>query len=242
MLFALVSTAFLMGLLGGAHCLVMCAAPCHAVVGAGQGAVPGLPKVVPVVLQPAAHTLCKRAVVFHAGRLSGYAAMGALAAFAMGSLAWLAQRSQLFQTLWTWMHIAMLAWGLMMVLQARQPAWLDSAGRMVWSHVRPWLARPGVLAVAGMAWGLLPCGLLYSALLVAALSGGALQGGVTMLAFGVGSGLWLWLAPWAWRGLRKRLAVLRGSGGTRIAGLLLVGMAATALWLELVYRPSLWCR
>jgi sulfite exporter TauE/SafE len=242
MLFALVSTAFLMGLLGGAHCLVMCAAPCHAVVGVGHSAAPGGANPVPVVLQPVAHALWVRAVVFHAGRLCGYAAMGALAAFAMDSLAWLAQRSQIFQSVWTWMHVAMLAWGLMMVLQARQPVWLDSAGRIVWSRVRPWLARPGVLAVAGMAWGLLPCGLLYSALLVAALSGGAVQGGVTMAAFGVGSGLWLWLAPLAWGGLRTRLAVLRGSAGTRIAGLLLFAMAATALWLELVYRPSLWCR
>lgn len=242
MFFALVSTAFFMGLLGGAHCLVMCAAPCQAVVGADHGTAPGKAKAVPVVLQPLAHRLWTRAVVFHAGRLCGYAAMGALAAFAMGSLAWLAQRSQLFQTVWTWMHIAMLAWGLMMVLQARQPAWLDSAGRMVWSRVRPWLVSPGALTVAGMVWGLLPCGLLYSALLVAALSGGPLQGSVTMLAFGVGSGLWLWVAPWAWRGLRKRLVMLRGSGGVRITGLLLVAMAVAALWLELVHRPSLWCR
>ena len=35
MLWALASTAFFMGLMGGTHCLVMCAAPCAALTGKG---------------------------------------------------------------------------------------------------------------------------------------------------------------------------------------------------------------
>jgi hypothetical protein len=84
--------------------------------------------------------------------------------------------------------------------------------------------------------------LLYSALLVAALSGGPLQGAWTMALFAVGSGLWLVGGPLAWRWVRQRLGSLRGDWGTRISGALLCGVAVWALWMDLVYKPSLWCR
>ena len=96
--------------------------------------------------------------------------------------------------------------------------------------------------VAGLLWALMPCGLLYSALLVAALSGGALQGAVTMLLFGAGSGLWLVGGPWLWGRLRTRINAVRASWGTRLAGALLLGVAGWALWMDLIYKPSLWCR
>ncbi|KAA9168747.1 sulfite exporter TauE/SafE family protein, partial [Delftia sp. BR1] len=94
----------------------------------------------------------------------------------------------------------------------------------------------------GYAWALMPCGLLYSAVLVAALSGGPLQGASAMAAFGVGSGLWLVAGPWLWRLGRQRLNGLRAEWGTRLAGLMLVGVAVWALWMDLIYKPSLWCR
>ncbi|EER61983.1 conserved hypothetical protein [Acidovorax delafieldii 2AN] len=88
----------------------------------------------------------------------------------------------------------------------------------------------------------MPCGLLYSALLVAALSGGPLQGALTMALFGVGSGVWLVSAPWLWGKLRAHLNAARARWGTRLAGGLLVGVAGWALWMDLIYKPSLWCR
>ena len=88
----------------------------------------------------------------------------------------------------------------------------------------------------------MPCGLLYSALLVAALSNSAAQGALSMLAFALGSGLWLLAGPWLWARVRTRLNGWRESWGTRFAGLLLFAIAAWALWMDLVYKPSLWCR
>jgi sulfite exporter TauE/SafE len=160
----------------------------------------------------------------------------------MDSLAWVTQQSMALRPAWTLMHVAVLGWGLMMMVQSRQPAWVEQAGRFVWGRVQPLLGTSTGVTAAGVLWALMPCGLLYSALLVAALSGGALQGALTMALFAVGSGLWLVAGPWAWRWSRNRLQVLRGDWGTRISGALLCGVAGWALWMDLVYKPSLWCR
>lgn len=235
MLVSMASTALLMGLAGGPHCLAMCAGPCAVVTGQGRSqehVVQWLPR----------GSQLRRLLAYHLGRLLGYAAVGALAAMAMQSLAWLTQQSTALRPLWTFFHVAMLAWGAMMVLQARQPAWVENAGRSVWGRVRPLVEAPGGVFATGFLWALMPCGLLYSALLVAGLSGGIWQGALTMALFAVGGGVWLLAGPWLWQHLRHRVNALRASWGTRLAGLLLSGVAAWALWMDLVYRPSLICQ
>ena len=108
--------------------------------------------------------------------------------------------------------------------------------------VQPWVNAPGGSLAAGFAWALMPCGLLYSAVLVAALSGGAWQGALSMAAFALGGAAWLIAGPWLWRLGQQHVNGLRAQWGTRIAGLMLIGVAAWALWMDLVYKPSLWCR
>ncbi|MFT4242068.1 MAG: sulfite exporter TauE/SafE family protein [Acidovorax sp.] len=231
-------SALLMGLAGGAHCLAMCAAPCGALVGQGGGEGGG---VQPVRWAPRGG-VARRAVAFHAGRLGGYSAAGALAAIAMDGLAWLTRQATALHPVWTLMHVAVMAWGLMLLVQARQPAWVEGAGRAVWGRVRPLVGAPGGVLAAGFLWALMPCGLLYSALLVAALSGGPLQGALAMALFGIGSGTWLVGGRWAWSRIRRRLDGWRAEWGTRVAGGLLCGVAVWALWVDLIYKPSLWCR
>ncbi len=234
---SLVSAALLMGLAGGSHCVAMCAAPCNMVIG-GRGA--RAPEGQPVHLVPRGGHV-QRGAAYHAGRLLGYALAGMLAAAAMQSLAWLTQQTSALRPLWTFSHVLVLAWGLAMVFQARQPAWIENAGRLVWRRVQPLVAAPGGVFFAGLLWALMPCGLLYSALLLAALSGSVWQGALTMALFGVGSGLWLVAGPWIWERVRRRLNALRADWGTRVAGLLLCGIAGWALWIDLIYRPSLIC-
>ncbi|MCW5222309.1 sulfite exporter TauE/SafE family protein [Verminephrobacter aporrectodeae subsp. tuberculatae] len=229
-------TALLMGLVGGPHCLAMCSAPCAALTGGARVPAP-LPGV-PVARGHAAW----RSVAFHAGRLAGYAAAGALAALAMDSLAWLTRQSAALRPAWTLVHVAVMAWGLLLLLQSRQPAWVEQAGRAVWARVQPLVRAPGGVLVAGVLWALLPCGLLYSALLVAALSGTLLQGALSMALFGVGSGLWLVAGPWIWGRLRNRLDAARTEWGSRVAGALLCAVAAWALWVDLLHAPALGCR
>ena len=229
-----------MGLLGGSHCLVMCAAPCSLVTR------PSAPADADAAVHPvrwhSARGARIRLLAYHLGRLLGYASAGALVAIVLQSFAWVTQQATAFRQVWTFLHVAVLAWGLMMLLLARQPAWVEAAGRKVWARVRPLVAAPGGVFAAGFLWALMPCGLLYSALLVAALSGGALQGAVTMAMFALGSGLWLLAGPWAWLALRQRVNHLRADWGTRLGGLLLCGVAAFALWNDLVVRPSLICQ
>lgn len=238
MLLALASTAFFMGLMGGTHCLVMCAAPCAALTGAG-GAPGGGEQVVRWMPRG---TVVQRTVGFHLGRLTGYGVAGALAAFAMERLAWLSQGSAALRPVWTMFHVLILAWGLLMMLQVRQPVWLDGAGRAVWGRVRSLVSRPGGLFVTGCAWALLPCGLLYTALLTAALSGSVPRGALCMVLFGVGSGVWLVMGPVAWGRLRARVNGAAGSWGPRLAGLVLFTLGGWALWMDVVHgQPAPWC-
>lgn len=226
MLISLLWTTLFMGLVGGAHCLVMCAAPCALVAsgGASDQAVSRW-----------------RWLSFHVGRLLGYSALGALAAWAMGEMAWLASTTTWLRPVWTGMHLAILFWGGLMLLQGQQPRWLEAGGRAVWRKVQPLVTQPSGSFLAGMAWALLPCGLLYSAVLTAALAANPSFGALSMLAFGVGSGLWLWLAPLAWRLLQGAVGRWRSDWGTRAAGAMLVGVALWALWLDAVHGPELWC-
>lgn len=227
-----------MGLAGGPHCLAMCAAPCQAVIGAGAVQLTEQP----LRWQPArAAARWRRTALFHGGRVLGYALAGALAAWAMASLAWLTQQTSVLRPLWAMTHVAMLAWALMMMAQARQPAWLERGGRLLWQRVQPLLARPGGVLAAGGGWALMPCGLLYSALLVAALSNGPLQGALSMAGFALGSGLWLLAGPLLWGRLRQRVNHWRASWGTRLAGLLLFAVATWALWQDVTHNSSLWC-
>ncbi|MCO5109661.1 MAG: sulfite exporter TauE/SafE family protein [Burkholderiaceae bacterium] len=242
MLASLASTALLMGLAGGPHCLAMCAAPCSVVTGQATSQASGPTGEHPLHWMPRPADRWRRLLAYHSGRLLGYATAGALAAMAMQGLAWMTQHTAALRPVWTFMHVAMLAWGLMMLLQARQPAWVERAGRSVWGRVQPLVRAPGGVFVTGFLWALMPCGLLYSALLVAALSGGAWQGALSMALFGVGSGIWLLVGPWAWQNVRARMNGLRAQWGTRFAGLLLMVVACWALWMDLVYRPSLMCQ
>ena len=223
MTLTLAGTAFLMGLAGGPHCLAMCGAACGGVVrSAGAKPVRGM-------------------WTFQGGRLLGYSLAGAAAGLAVQSFAWLSSRTVALQPVWTLFHVLVLLWGLMLLAQARQPAWVETAGRSVWSRVRPLAQRRGGLLAAGALWAFMPCGLLYSALLVASLSGGPVQGALCMALFATGSGISLGLGPAALRKVQAWANGLRKDWGTRIAGGLLALTAAWALWMDVAHRVAEWC-
>jgi uncharacterized protein len=223
MSFALALSALLMGLAGGPHCIAMCGAACAGVTRAGSAS-------------PA-----RALAAFQVGRLAGYAAAGAAAAFAVDSLGWLTTNSAALRPVWTLFHLAVLAWGLMLVTKAHQPMWVSAAGRSIWSRVRPAVGASGGVFVTGALWTFMPCGLLYSALLVASLSGSPLAGAASMALFALGSGLSLALAPPLLAKLAQFGDRFRQDWGTRVAGLLLVLAALWALWMDLAHRIAIWC-
>jgi uncharacterized protein len=215
MSYALAATAFVMGLAGGPHCTAMCGAACAGVVRMGSNR-------------------SRSPWVFQAGRLAGYSIAGALAAETVQGLSWLVGQTAALRPVWTLFHVAVLGWGLMLLMLARQPEWVSDAGRTVWKRMRPWVGTRGGLLTAGAAWAFMPCGLLYSALLVASLNGTAAGGAVSMALFALGSGAWLCAAP-------RLFAKVRDDLGTRISGLLLVFAAVFALWVDLAHRIAVWC-
>lgn len=220
----LAATAFIMGLVGGPHCIAMCGAACGGVVRFAKPQAPA-----------------RGMWTFQAGRLLGYSVAGGAAGLAVQSFAWLSSNTAALRPVWTLFHLVVLLWGLMLLAQARQPAWVETAGRSVWAKVRPMAQKRGGLVTAGALWAFMPCGLLWSALLVASLSGGAAEGAVSMALFAVGSGISLGLAPSVFRKLQEVGNRLRKDWGTRIAGGLLAATAVGALWMDLGKRVAEWC-
>ncbi|AKU67647.1 hypothetical protein ADJ79_11210 [Ottowia sp. oral taxon 894] len=229
---AMLINALLLGLTGGPHCIAMCGAAC---AGIGQAVVVGMPG------QPGRPAQAARAMaLFQLGRLAGYGALGALAAASIQGLGWLATHAAALRPVWSMLHIGAAAMGLMLLIWARQPLWLETGARRVWARVRATSGRWGLAAplAIGFVWALLPCGLLYSAVLVAALTGDALQGAAAMALFAAGSGLSLLAGPW----LLLRLGVNgRGPWSMRLAGLALMLTALWGLWHGLVHQQAPWC-
>ena len=207
-------SALLMGLAGGPHCVAMCSAACGAV---GR----------------------TRAWQFQVGRLLGYSIFGALAAATAQSLAWVAGHNGALQMLWAFFHIAVFAWGLLLIIYARQPAWASGIAKAAWAQVKPVAQARGGVFISGFLWTVLPCGLLYSALLLASLAGNAWQGAGVMVLFGLGSGVWLGAAPWLWRRLHQKI---NQDWGMRASGALLCGATGWALWMDVGQRVAVWCR
>jgi sulfite exporter TauE/SafE len=223
---SLALTALLMGLAGGPHCVAMCGAAC-----AGISQASGAHKTAALWF-------------FQFGRIIGYGVLGGLAAASLQGLGWLTVQSAALRPVWSLFHVAAVVLGLLLLFQARQPVWLESAARKVWMRTRAFAANRGRGAplVIGMAWALLPCGLLYSALLVAALAGGPVGGAMVMALFAAGTSVTMVIGPWLWLRLSGSSARL-GSGqwGIRLAGAALAASSGWALWMALAHNTAPWC-
>ena len=222
---ALLLSALFMGLVGGPHCVAMCSSACVGVVRA-CGPRPN-----------------RSLVLFQLGRLLGYAALGAVAAASVQALGWLTTQSVAWRPVWRLFHLAVLATGLWLFLQAAQPRWMAAGGQRIWQGLRQWAWGRGVAAPLslGALWAFMPCGLLYAAVMLAALAHEPMQGAAVMAAFGLGSGVSLVAAPWLLlRGL-KVLRIEQGAWPLRIAGLALALSSSVALWLSWFHNAAPWC-
>lgn len=133
-------------------------------------------------------------VPYHLGRLTTYAALGALAGAGGGALArlpWFGRISGAFLLLAALLFLLpalqrlapLLGRGLVR-LERAPAAWSRTVSRLT---VRIDRARPLGGYLLGMALGLLPCGFLYAALAAAGASANPLLGAMAMLAFGLGT-------------------------------------------------------
>jgi uncharacterized protein len=208
--------AFLVGLMGGAHCVGMCGGIVAAMSFQGGRR------------QPFALHLA-----YNLGRVTSYAAAGGLAGL-VGSAAFLSRHLlPLQQGLYVAAQIILIFLGLYLAGLNRSVLVLERAGGRLWNRVQPWLGRLlpvrsfGQAFLAGGLWGWLPCGLVYSVLISALASGGIAQGATLMLAFGLGTLPNLLAMGWAARSLRSLAADRRVKllAGTVVTGFGVWGLA-----------------
>lgn len=219
---SLIITTFMMGIAGGPHCIAMCGAACG-----------GLQK----------NSASMNIWQFHLGRILGYTMLGAVAASSIGTLAWFSGETQSLKPLWTFFHALVMAWGLVLLLYARQPLWVDRTAKRIWQKVTQFatVSKGGGL-FTGMLWALMPCGLLYSALMIASLNPNPVNGALCMASFAFATSISLLIGPWLWFKLKQNLFHWFGQDlSMRLAGLLLVGVAAWALWMDMVHQTKVWC-
>jgi len=172
-------SAFLVGLLGGVHCVGMCG-----------GIVAALSLGLP---EQAGRKSWPLLLSYNVGRLSSYTLAGAL----MGGVGLLTvQLSDLHQVQ---LVLQLLAALMMIALGLYLAGWwfglsrLERLGGKVWSLLEP-LGR-GLLPVKtplralllGSLWGWLPCGLVYSVLIWALAAGDPQTGALLLLSFGLGT-------------------------------------------------------
>jgi len=165
---------FLIGLLGGAHCIGMCGGIVGALsMGAGS--------------RPSLH------LAYNAGRIVSYGVAGAIAGALGGASLALSGQLPVRIVLFVLANLMLVALGLYLMGATRALAFTERFGQKLWRHLQPLSKRflpARTIAQAfplGLVWGWLPCGLVYSALVTALTSGSALSGAGMMLVFGAGT-------------------------------------------------------
>jgi hypothetical protein len=202
---------FLIGLLGGTHCIGMCGGIVGALsMGAGQ--------------RPSLH------LAYNAGRIASYGVAGAIAGALGGASLALSGQLPVRAVLFVLANLMLVALGIYLMGATRALAFTERFGQRLWRHVQPLTRRflpARSVAQAfplGLLWGWLPCGLVYSALVTALTSGSAVRGAGMMLAFGGGTLPNLLLAGL----LAVRLKKFAGNPLVRVSAGLLV--LAFGLW------------
>ena len=221
----LIISALLMGLFGGAHCVVMCG-----------GVVGVLCSGLSVEARSSTRRQLPYLVAYNGGRIASYTAFGAVA----GAIGMLADRVDGFYEMQLGLRVfagaLMLGVGLYLAGAWRRFGSVEKLGAPLW-HVIQSLARralpvrsPAGALLLGLLWGWLPCGLVYAALATAVGTGSPARGALAMAAFGVGT-LPALLLMGTLAGALSRFARrpwVKRAAGVAIAGFGLVNIAGAA--------------
>jgi sulfite exporter TauE/SafE len=173
--------AFLVGLLGGVHCVGMCSG----IVGAlTSGLAPGV--------RLSRWRFLSALLAYNSGRIISYGLAGLL----LGLLGQQVSALEIFGSF----PVGRVVGGVFMILFGFYLAgwWhallvLEKAGAHLWRHVEPLGRRfipvqgSGQAFMLGLVWGWLPCGMVYAVLALALAGGSVLYGGLVMLSFGLGT-------------------------------------------------------
>lgn len=205
-LLPLLSSALILGLLGGGHCLGMCG---------------GLMGALTLAIPPEQRGRRLRLLIaYNLGRILSYASAGLL----LGLAGWALAGSPLATVMRVVAALLLITMGLYLAGWWSGLTRIEGLGRGLWRHIQPVATRllpvssmPRALLL-GALWGWLPCGLVYSTLLWAASQGSATNSALLMLAFGIGT----WPILLATGLAAERTNALLRRRGVRVAGGLLV--------------------
>ena len=172
------TAAFVLGLLGGGHCIGMCGGIVSALsIGSGGNR----------------FSLRNLAILlgYNLGRILSYTVIGLL----MGTLGWYIggfnrEASMVLRVI---AGVMMVAMGLYLAGWWLGLTALERAGHRLWKRIQPStqsmlpITSPIKAIAVGAVWGWLPCGLVYSTLIWAAASSDAIRSALLMMAFGFGT-------------------------------------------------------
>jgi sulfite exporter TauE/SafE len=172
-----VGAAFVVGILGGVHCVGMC------------GSIVGM-----LTAQlPKGSSLWRYHLSYNTGRIASYTLAGALVG-AIGQAGLLLRDVvPVQQLLFGMSSLMLLLLGLYLAGIWRMVRHIESLGRVLWRYIQPFtrslfpVTSPLRAFLLGTLWGWLPCGLVYTVLVTALASGGVSNGALVMLAFGLGT-------------------------------------------------------
>jgi len=242
---------FLIGLLGGVHCVGMCGG----IVSAFSVAAPSRRKFpLPVTTTGASAASLStsatagtavRVLSYNAGRIASYAIAGAIAGGAAQGARTLTALSSIEIAGYWLANLMLVALGLYLMGAWSGLTRLESAGQVLWrrvqllvKHVVPMDSAGKAFALGGL-WGWVPCGMVYSVLLTAMMAGSAAAGAAVMLAFGLGTLptlLGLGLLGTRLRDWHRKRAVRLAAGLLVLAfgmlGLLRAGNGLSLGWLD----------
>jgi len=217
---AQLAAAFVIGLLGGVHCIGMCGG----IVGALT------------VQAPRPGRAWDLHLSYNAGRIASYSAAGAVMGMIGGAGLMFNQVLPVQLLLYVLANLVLISLGLYLAGLGNQLTRLEALGARLWRRVQPYSTRflPADTAakafILGTLWGWLPCGLVYSLLATALVSGGAASGAAVMLAFGLGTLPNLMLAGMLFKRLRDFTSDrrVRLAAGALVAGFGVAGLARAA--------------
>jgi len=218
--YSLVISSFIIGLLGGVHCVGMCS---------------GIAGVLSMGLDPKAskirHFMLQ--LNYNFGRISSYAFAG----FIFGWLGEVAVRGSgshiVHQALQTFSGVFMLLLGMYLSGWWRVLVKVEHIGAALWRRIEPFartlIPIRGVpqAYLVGLVWGWLPCGLVYSVLTTALGSGSGSNGALIMFSFGLGT-LPNLLAMGLLAGALRQW--LRQPAVRYLAGMLVMGFGIYVIW------------
>ncbi len=222
---------FLIGLLGGTHCIGMC------------GGIVSALTVQTVRLPGEKRRDWPLHLAYNLGRIGSYTLAGA-AMGAIGTVGMLFNDILPIQlALYVAANLMLVALGLYLTGFTRALAGVERLGQRLWTRIQPLTRRflpARTVAQAfplGLLWGFLPCGLVYSVLATALVTGAPERGAALMLAFGLGTLPNLMLAGLILKRLRdvvRNQAVRTGSGLMVLAfgvyGLVTTPSLGSKLW------------